>query len=124
MANIEQYIYENILMEGMKLNKLSNQLGKIILTIYNSLSKLEDAEKYDKIINILKEMRVEILILEKKFYAKEITHDKLRVHFNSYIRALKKIKKELSVIDDKKVQRALDKMEKLIKKFEGLKTVL
>lgn len=124
MADIEQYIYENILMEGMKFNKLSNQLGKIILTIYNSLSKIEGAEKYDKTINILKEMRVEILILEKKFYAKTITSDKIRSHFNSYIKALKKIKKELSDVDDKKVKRALEKMDVLIKKIEGLKIVL
>ena len=124
MLTIEEYIYENILMEEMKLNKLSNQLGKIILTIYNSLSKLEDAEKYDKIISVLKEMRVEILILEKKFYAKEITSKKLKANFSSYIKALKKIKHELSAVDDKKVKRALDKMDKLILKFEDLKTVL
>ena len=67
MATINDYIYENILMEEIKLNKLSNQLGKVILTIYNSLNKLDEAEKYDKLVNILKEMRVEMLVLEKKF---------------------------------------------------------
>ena len=124
MLTIEDYIYENILMEEMKLNRLSNQLGKILLTIYNSLSKLEDAEKYDNIINVLKEMRVEMLVLEKKFYAKQITSKKLKANFASYIKALKKIKKELSAIDDKKIKRALEKMDKLADKFEELKIVL
>lgn len=124
MANINQYIYENILMEEIKLNKLSNQLGKIILTIYNSLSKVEDSEKYDKYISILKEMRVEMLTLEKKFYAKKITEAELKNHFNSYIRALKKIKKEFSGLDNKKINRALEKMDKLVEKLTQLKTTL
>ena len=108
-------------MEEMKLNKLSNQLGKIILTIYNSLSKIEDSEKYDKYISILKEMRVEMLVLEKKFYANKITASELKTHFNSYIKALKKIKKEFSGLDDKKINRALEKMDRLIEKLGQLK---
>lgn len=111
-------------MEEIKLNKLSNQLGKIILTIYNSLSKVEDSEKYDKYISILKEMRVEMLTLEKKFYAKKITEAELKNHFNSYIRALKKIKKEFSGLDNKKINRALEKMDKLVEKLTQLKTTL
>ena len=124
MVTIEEYIYENILMEEMKLNKLSNQLGKIILTIYNSLSKIEDSEKYDKYISILKEMRVEMLVLEKKFYANKITASELKTHFNSYIKALKKIKKEFSGLDDKKINRALEKMDRLIEKLGQLKITL
>lgn len=124
MADITQYIYENILMEEIKLNKLSNQLGKIILTIYNSLSKIEGAEKYDKYVSILKEMRVEMLTLEKKFYAKKITEPELKSHFNTYIKALKKIKKEFSVLNDKKINRALEKMDKLIEKLSQLKITL
>ena len=124
MADITQYIYENILMEEIKLNRLSNQLGKIILTIYNSLSKIEGSEKYDKYISILKEMRVEMLTLEKKFYAKKITEAELKTHFNSYIKGLKKIKKEFSALNDKKINRALDKMDKLIEKLSQLKTTL
>ena len=124
MANITQYIYENILMEEIKLNKLSNQLGKIILTIYNSLSKVEDSEKYDKYISILKEMRVEMLTLEKKFYANKITESELKTHFNSYIKALKKIRKEFSGLDNKKINRALEKMDKLVEKLTQLKITL
>lgn len=124
MFTIEDYIYENILMEEMKLNKLSNQLGKIVLTVYNSLSKLEDSEKYDKLINILKEMRLEILVLEKKFYKEDITSSELKTHLSSYVKALRKIKKELSEIDDKKIQRAILKIDKLISKFESIKVVL
>ena len=124
MATIENYIYENILMEEIKLNKLSNQLGKIILTIYNSLSKLDEAEKYDKFVNILKEMRVEMLILEKKFYNNKITAGELKEHFSSYIRAMKKIKKEFVTLNDKKINRALDKMDRLVEKLGELKRVL
>ena len=111
-------------MEEIKLNKLSNQLGKIILTIYNSLSKVEDSEKYDKYISILKEMRVEMLTLEKKFYAKKITESELKTHFNSYIKALKKIRKEFSGLDNKKINRALEKMDKLVEKLTQLKITL
>lgn len=124
MATINEYIYESILMEEIKLNRLSNQLGKIILTIYNSLSKLEDAEKYDKFVNILKEMRVEMLVLEKKFYNNKITTGELKEHFSSYIRAMKKIKKEFISLDNKKINRALDKMDKLVDKLGDLKRVL
>lgn len=124
MAAINDYIYENILLEEVKLNKLSNQLGKIILTIYNSLSKREDSEQYDKFLNLLKEMRVEMLVLEKKFYASKITAAELKTHFTSYIKALKKIKKEFSALDDKKINRALEKMDKLVDKLGGLKKVL
>ena len=121
MATINDYIYESILMEEMKLNKLSNQLGKIILTIYNSLTKLDEIEKYD---NILKEMRVEMLILEKKFYNNEITAKELKQHFSSYIKAMKKAKEEFSSLDDKKINRALAKMDKLVDKLGELKTVM
>ena len=124
MATINDYIYENILMEEIKLNRLSNQLGKIILTIYNSLSKIDEAEEYDKYVNLLKEMRVEMLVLEKKFYAKKITAKELKSHRVTYVKALKIIKKELSVLKDKKIQRALEKMEKLVDKLEELKIVL
>ena len=124
MATIDEYIYEHILMEEIKLNRLSNQLGKIILTIYNSLSKLDEAEKYDKYVSLLKEMRVEMLYLEKKFYAKKITAKELKSHLITYVKALKKIKKELSVLEDKKIRRALEKMEKLVDKLEELKIVL
>lgn len=124
MATINDYIYENILLEEVKLNKLSNQLGKIILTIYNSLSKREDSEQYDKFLNLLKEMRVEMLVLEKKFYASKITAAELKTHFTSYIKALKKIKKEFSALDDKKINRALEKMDKLVDKLGDLKKVL
>lgn len=124
MATINDYIYENILFEEVKLNKLSNQLGKIILTIYNSLSKREDSEQYDKFLSLLKEMRVEMLVLEKKFYANKITASELKAHFTSYIKALKKIKKEFSALDDKKINRALEKMDKLIDKLGDLKKVL
>ena len=124
MAAINDYIYENILLEEVKLNKLSNQLGKIILTIYNSLSKREDSEQYDKFLNLLKEMRVEMLVLEKKFYASKITAAELKTHFTSYIKALKKIKKEFSALDDKKINRALEKMDKLVDKLGDLKKVL
>lgn len=124
MATINDYIYENILLEEVKLNKLSNQLGKIILTIYNSLSKREDSEQYDKFLNLLKEMRVEMLVLEKKFYANKITAAELKTHFTSYIKALKKIKKEFSALDDKKINRALEKMDKLVDKLGDLKKVL
>ena len=111
-------------MEEIKLNRLSNQLGKIILTIYNSLSKLEDAEKYDKYVSLLKEMRVEMLVLEKKFYNNKITAGELKEHFSSYIRAMKKIKKEFVSLNDKKINRALDKMDKLVEKLGELKRVL
>lgn len=124
MATINDYIYESILMEEMKLNKLSNQLGKIILTIYNSLTKLDETEKYDKLVNILKEMRVEMLILEKKFYNNEITAKELKQHFSSYIKAMKKAKEEFSSLDDKKINRALAKMDKLVDKLGELKTVM
>lgn len=124
MATINDYIYENILLEEVKLNKLSNQLGKIILTIYNSLSKREDSEQYDKFLNLLKEMRVEMLVLEKKFYASKITAAELKTHFTSYIKALKKIKKEFSALDDKKINRALEKMDKLVDKLGDLKKIL
>lgn len=126
MANLEEYIFENILMEEMKLNRLSNQLGKIILTIYNALTKIddEDTDKYEKLLSILKEMRVEMLTLEKKFYSKSITGSDLDRHISSYVKALKKIKKGFSSLDDKKIQRALLKMEKLISKLENLKIVL
>ena len=124
MATINDYIYENILMEEIKLNKLSNQLGKVILTIYNSLNKLDEAEKYDKLVNILKEMRVEMLVLEKKFYNNKITSEELRQHFSSYIKAMKKVKKEFSALNDKKINRALAKMDKLVDKLGELKNVL
>lgn len=124
MATINDYIFENILTEEIKLNKLSNQLGKIILTIYNSLNKIEDSDKYDKFINILKEMRVEMLVLEKKFYNDKITAEELKKYFSSYVKALRKVKSELSPLNDKKINRALDKMEKLIIKLEDLKKVL
>lgn len=124
MATLNEYIHENILNEEIKLNKLSNQLGKIILTIYNSLNKIEDSEKYDKFVNILKEMRIEMLVLEKKFYNNQITAGELKEHFSSYIKALRKIKKEFASLDNKKINRALDKMEKLIVKLDNLKKVL
>lgn len=124
MATINDYIYENILMEEIKLNKLSNQLGKVILTIYNSLNKLDEAEEYDKLVSILKEMRVEMLVLEKKFYNNKITSEELRRHFSSYIKAMKKVKKEFSALNDKKINRALAKMDKLVDKLGELKTVL
>lgn len=124
MATINEYIYENILMEEIKLNRLSNQLGKIILTIYNSLSKLDEAEKYDKLVNILKEMRVEMLVLEKKFYRKQITASEMKEHFSTYIKAMKKIKKEFAPLDDKKINRALEKLDGLIDKLGDLKRIL
>ena len=124
MATINDYIFENILTEEIKLNKLSNQLGKIILTIYNSLNKIENSDKYDKFINILKEMRVEMLVLEKKFYNDKITAEELKKYFSSYVKALRTVKSEFSPLNDKKINRALDKMEKLIIKLEDLKNVL
>ncbi len=124
MATINEYIYENILMEEIKLNRLSNQLGKIILTIYNSLSKLDEAEKYDKLVDILKEMRVEMLVLEKKFYREQITASEMKEHFSTYIKAMKKIKKEFAPLNDKKINRALEKLDGLIDKLGDLKRIL
>lgn len=124
MANINDYIYENILMEEVKLNKLSNQLGKIILTIYNSISKKEDSEKYEKLINILKEIRIEMLVVEKKIYSRKITEHEIKTNISSFIKGLKKIKKEFEPLDDKKINRALDKMDGLIEKLGHIKITL
>ena len=124
MANINDYIYENILMEEVKLNKLSNQLGKIILTIYNSVSKRDDAEKYEKLLSILKEIRIELLVIEKKIYNKKISEQEIKTNFNSFIKGLKKVKKEFEPLDDKKINRALDKMDKLIEKLGHIKITL
>ena len=124
MANINDYIYENILMEEVKLNRLSNQLGKIILTIYNSVSKMDDAEKYEKLISILKEIRIEMLVIEKKIYSKKITEKEVTTNFNSFIKGLKKVKKEFEPLDDKKINRALDKLDKLIEKLGHIKITL
>ena len=124
MATINDYIYENILMEEVKLNRLSNQLGKIILTIYNSVSKLDDSEKYEKLINILKEIRIEMLVVEKKIYNKSISEKEIRTNFNSFIKGLKKVKKEFEPLDDKKINRALDKLDKLIEKLSHIKITL
>lgn len=124
MANINDYIYENILMEEVKLNKLSNQLGKIILTIYNSISKKEDSEKYEKLINILKEIRIEMLVVEKKIYSRKITEHEIKTNISSFIKGLKKIKKEFEPLDDKKINRALDKMDGLIEKLSHIKITL
>ena len=124
MANINDYIYENILMEEVKLNRLSNQLGKIILTIYNSVSKLEDSQKYEKLIDILIEIRVEMLVVEKKIYSKKITEKEVRSNFNSFIKGLKKIRKEFEPLNDKKINRALDKLDKLVEKLAHIKITL
>lgn len=124
MANINDYIYENILMEEVKLNKLSNQLGKIILTIYNSVSKRDDAEKYEKLLSILKEIRIELLVIEKKIYNKKISEQEIKTNFSSFIKGLKKVKKEFEPLDDKKINRALDKMDKLIEKLGHIKITL
>ena len=124
MANINDYIYENILMEEVKLNKLSNQLGKIILTIYNSVSKRDDAEKYEKLLSILKEIRIELLVIEKKIYNKKISEQEIKTNFNSFIKGLKKVKKEFEPLDDKKINRALDKMDRLIEKLGHIKITL
>ena len=124
MANINDYIYENILMEEVKLNKLSNQLGKIILTIYNSVSKMDEAKKYEKLISILKEIRIEMLVVEKKIYAKKLTEREIRANFNSFIKGLKKMRKEFEPLNDKKINRALDKLDKLIEKLDHIKITL
>ena len=124
MATINEYIYENILMEEVKLNKLSNQLGKCILTIYNSLSKIEGSEKYDKLVDILKEIRIEMLVVEKKIYNKKISEKEIRLNFNSFIKGLKKVRKEFEPLDNKKINRALDKIDKLIEKLGEFRTIL
>ena len=111
-------------MEEVKLNKLSNQLGKIILTIYNSISKKEDSEKYEKLINILKEIRIEMLVIEKKIYSRKITEHEIKTNISSFIKGLKKIKKEFEPLDDKKINRALDKLDKLIEKLGHIKITL
>ena len=111
-------------MEEVKLNKLSNQLGKIILTIYNSVSKRDDAEKYEKLLSILKEIRIELLVIEKKIYNKKISEQEIKTNFSSFIKGLKKVKKEFEPLDDKKINRALDKMDKLIEKLGHIKITL
>ena len=124
MANINEYIYENILMEEVKLNKLSNQLGKIILTIYNSVSKLEEPQKYEKLIAILKEIRIEMLVVEKKIYGKKLSEKEIKTNLNSFIKGLKKVKKEFEGVDSKKINRALDKLDTLIDKMGQIKITL
>ena len=111
-------------MEEVKLNKLSNQLGKCILTIYNSLSKIEGSEKYDKLVDILKEIRIEMLVVEKKIYNKKISEKEIRLNFNSFIKGLKKVRKEFEPLDNKKINRALDKIDKLIEKLGEFRTIL
>ena len=65
-----------------------------------------------------------MLILEKKFYNNKITADELKKNFSSYIKAMKKIKKEFVPLNDKKINRALDKMDKLVEKLGDLKRIL
>lgn len=124
MANINDYIYEEVLEEELKLNKISNKLGKIILKAYNTVNKLEDDEKYDEPIQVMKRMRLEILNLEKKFYNKEVDADSLKTHISAYCKGLLKVKDMLSECEDKKMSRVLEKIDDLVKNLKKIKAVL
>ena len=85
---------------------------------------MDDAEKYEKLISLLKEIRIEMLVIEKKIYSKKITEKEVKTNFNSFIKGLKKVKKEFEPLDDKKINRALDKLDKLIEKLGHIKITL
>ena len=73
---------------------------------------------------ILKEIRIEMLVVEKKIYNKKISEKEIRSNFNSFIKGLKKVKKEFEPLDNKKINRALDKIDGLIEKMSNIKITL
>lgn len=127
MANLQEYIYENVLMESLSMNKLSNRLGKIALQTYNATLKMEDGgedENVDEFLDAMKRMRVEMLMVEKKYYNHDIIQPKLLTYFKSYIKGLNKIYKKFSVSDDKRIKRISEKIYQLMVDMKKLCNIM
>ena len=124
MANLEQYIYEEVLTDRLKLNSLSNKLGKISLQLINNFNKVEvDSSKYNVFLNELKKIRVDILESENMYYSRELSLGELK---KALVKYYKKVLANYKNIVDNLKEESLSKsqIDRLSRGLEKLKEFL
>lgn len=124
MANLEQYIYEEVLTDRLKLNSLSNKLGKISLQLINNFNKVEvDNSKYNVFLNELKKIRVDILESENMYYSRELSLGELK---KALVKYYKKVLANYKNIVDNLKEESLSKsqIDRLSRGLEKLKEFL
>lgn len=124
MANLEQYIYEEVLTDRLKLNSLSNKLGKISLQLINNFNKVEvDSSKYNVFLNELKKIRVDILESENMYYSRELSLGELK---KALVKYYKKVLANYKNIIDNLKEESLSKsqIDRLSRGLEKLKEFL
>lgn len=118
MANLTQYIYEEVLKDKLKLNSLSNRLGKIILQLINNINKT--GVNCDEIFNRLKKIRVSILELENQYYNSEKGLRELKTDLTALYKILARLYKELvkKLGDESLSKLQVEKINRVIIKFK------
>jgi len=118
----KEFLFEEVLMEEIKLNKLSSKLGKIIIQIINS--NTDNSDRINTIISVLKRIRKEIVQLENRYYEKKITGKQIEKHVSLYIKAITKIIKELEDTEIKRKKNIIKSLSGFIKELKKIKRMV
>lgn len=118
----KEFLFEEVLMEEIKLNKLSSKLGEIIIQIINS--NTDNNDKINTIISVLKRIRKEIVQLENRYYEKKITGKQIEKHVSLYIKAITKIIKELENTEIKRKKNITKSLSGFVKELKKIKRMV